>query len=661
MPGSTEHPQMRRHSTRKIHPPPRVDTSTPTAASAPLLRELDIPTPSSAKMTPSSASKTTLGAGVKQLPGGGGIFKSAAVAVLRLERKLMSTGDITRVALERGLIKCQGKTPEATMASALYTDVKRKERKSIFTRPQEGLFGLHEWVDEGFVPVPFNAEGTGLPAESSPVHPAPASPDPDSTPKSTKRSKMTLRQRTDMRKPWIGDDDEDSRGGTEVSQDRTEISTPNEKSRSDYAMTELPGKQRLKHALRLQEWGDSAANGGMDTPDSGRSRAAEADNGEASSHIRRKKPRLHVEVPGNGSSVGIQTLPQNGLHSHATAASSGGLGWPSSSASRSPHPEGLLHALDTSRLIGSGAMSGMDPPGLMSFLPTSLESGAAALLTSTNHLRSPLDAAILGSLDTPALMNMSLPDGVPVTPEALAAAAIRSGLTPRWGLTPRINHNGPAQSPGPLSSRFPMPTVSGLNTVSSTPMPTTSAPPFEVKAEPSELAAASETRPHPAMRAAAAAADAVVAPPPPPPGGTAERPAGESPSSAAARAVNTAAMDSWRDKDGSMEASAAPALAADRKAAASLDEMHRRILALEKSLGCNHPQVGKAWLFLCRAAQTVGGRDAALRAEEALIRAKDICTTCHNQAFSMSSAADKSFTYLLEKVRNLNAADTVDE
>jgi len=28
--------------------------------------------------------------------GGGGIFKSAAVAVLQLERKLMTTGDITK-------------------------------------------------------------------------------------------------------------------------------------------------------------------------------------------------------------------------------------------------------------------------------------------------------------------------------------------------------------------------------------------------------------------------------------------------------------------------------------------------------------------------------------------------------------------------------------
>ena len=40
--------------------------------------------------------KTTLGQGVKMLKGGGGIFKSAAVAVLRLERRLMTTGDITK-------------------------------------------------------------------------------------------------------------------------------------------------------------------------------------------------------------------------------------------------------------------------------------------------------------------------------------------------------------------------------------------------------------------------------------------------------------------------------------------------------------------------------------------------------------------------------------
>ena len=60
-------------------------------------------------------------------------------------------GDIAKLALKRGLIKCQGKTPEATMASALYTDVKRKESNSVFIRPHEGLFGLREWADKGLV------------------------------------------------------------------------------------------------------------------------------------------------------------------------------------------------------------------------------------------------------------------------------------------------------------------------------------------------------------------------------------------------------------------------------------------------------------------------------------------------------------------------------
>ena len=77
---------------------------------------------------------------------GGGIFKQAAIEILRQEMRLMSTGEIARFALRRGLVKCTGKTPEATMASALYTDIKRREECSVFIRPHEGLFGLREWV-----------------------------------------------------------------------------------------------------------------------------------------------------------------------------------------------------------------------------------------------------------------------------------------------------------------------------------------------------------------------------------------------------------------------------------------------------------------------------------------------------------------------------------
>lgn len=96
--------------------------------------------------------RTHLAEGIPVIQGGGGIFKSAAVAVLRRERRLLTTGEITKLALEYGYINCNGKTPEATMASAMYTDIRRKHDKSVFTRPQEGLFGLRDWLDEGFYP-----------------------------------------------------------------------------------------------------------------------------------------------------------------------------------------------------------------------------------------------------------------------------------------------------------------------------------------------------------------------------------------------------------------------------------------------------------------------------------------------------------------------------
>lgn len=63
---------------------------------------------------------------------------------------LSHTGDITKIAVKYGYINVQGKTPDATMASALYTDIKRKEGRSIFIKPHEGLFGLREWWDMGY-------------------------------------------------------------------------------------------------------------------------------------------------------------------------------------------------------------------------------------------------------------------------------------------------------------------------------------------------------------------------------------------------------------------------------------------------------------------------------------------------------------------------------
>ena len=51
-------------------------------------------------------------------------YLSAAVCVLRDQGRPLTTGEITRLALEHGLIAPRGKTPEATMRARLYGAVR---------------------------------------------------------------------------------------------------------------------------------------------------------------------------------------------------------------------------------------------------------------------------------------------------------------------------------------------------------------------------------------------------------------------------------------------------------------------------------------------------------------------------------------------------------
>lgn len=37
--------------------------------------------------------------------------------------------------------------PESMMASSLSSDIRQKERRSAFTKPEEGKFGLRAWHD----------------------------------------------------------------------------------------------------------------------------------------------------------------------------------------------------------------------------------------------------------------------------------------------------------------------------------------------------------------------------------------------------------------------------------------------------------------------------------------------------------------------------------
>ena len=72
-------------------------------------------------------------------------------------------------AMRQGLVsESAGKTPEATMAAALYTDIKKYRNQSTFIKPREGLFGLRDWTsDDCTILVGIRDKATsGRPAEA---------------------------------------------------------------------------------------------------------------------------------------------------------------------------------------------------------------------------------------------------------------------------------------------------------------------------------------------------------------------------------------------------------------------------------------------------------------------------------------------------------------
>jgi len=85
----------------------------------------------------------------------------------------MATGEICKLALKWGLLQCSGKTPEATMASSLYGDIKRNDGASLFFRPTGGMFGLREWREQGFFPPLSEATPASTAQQeitASPIH-----------------------------------------------------------------------------------------------------------------------------------------------------------------------------------------------------------------------------------------------------------------------------------------------------------------------------------------------------------------------------------------------------------------------------------------------------------------------------------------------------------
>lgn len=71
-------------------------------------------------------------------------FKSSAIQVLKNAGKPLHVSEITRLALESGLLVTESAVPEATMGAQMYMDIKNKGKASDFVQTSKGTFALNE-------------------------------------------------------------------------------------------------------------------------------------------------------------------------------------------------------------------------------------------------------------------------------------------------------------------------------------------------------------------------------------------------------------------------------------------------------------------------------------------------------------------------------------
>jgi len=70
-------------------------------------------------------------------------FLEAAYKILKEKKKPLHYTDITKIAIEKGLIETEGRSPELTMHSLLSMDIKVNGSKSLFKKEKErGFFSL---------------------------------------------------------------------------------------------------------------------------------------------------------------------------------------------------------------------------------------------------------------------------------------------------------------------------------------------------------------------------------------------------------------------------------------------------------------------------------------------------------------------------------------
>lgn len=77
-------------------------------------------------------------------------FLDSAYAILSTIGKPMSAQELTRRAIDEGLLRTSGATPGQTMKSKLSTDILTRHDGSRFMRTHKGEFALREWKDQRY-------------------------------------------------------------------------------------------------------------------------------------------------------------------------------------------------------------------------------------------------------------------------------------------------------------------------------------------------------------------------------------------------------------------------------------------------------------------------------------------------------------------------------
>ena len=77
-------------------------------------------------------------------------FKKAAIKILQEVKHPLHYKEITRLALEKGILKTDGKTPEASMNAQLTMDIKNKGKASDFIKVAPATFALNPNKQEKF-------------------------------------------------------------------------------------------------------------------------------------------------------------------------------------------------------------------------------------------------------------------------------------------------------------------------------------------------------------------------------------------------------------------------------------------------------------------------------------------------------------------------------